>query len=126
MAGPEQLRHRPTTELFAAPPGELGRIYERTRRHPTILANPKHPARRGPAKPAMWGTRAPSRQIHADRASPGMMTSMSEGDNADVGRAPICPSCGVTALPAETSNVIDSGFVCESPDCDAFGDAVES
>jgi hypothetical protein len=76
--------------------------------------------------PAMWGTRAPSRQIDADRASPGMMTRMSEGDNADVGRAPICPSCGVTALPAETSNVIDSGFVCENPDCDAFGDAVES
>ena len=56
----------------------------------------------------------------------GMMTRMSEGDHADVGRAPICPSCGVTALPAETSNVIDSGFVCENPDCDAFGDAVES
>ena len=51
---------------------------------------------------------------------------MSEGDNADVGRAPICPSCGVTALPAETSNVIASGYVCENPDCDAFGDAVES
>jgi hypothetical protein len=65
-------------------------------------------------------------QIDADRASPGMMTRMNEADNADVGRAPICPSCGVTALPAETSNVIDSGFVCENPDCDAFGDAVES
>ena len=51
---------------------------------------------------------------------------MSEGENADIGRAPICPSCGVTALPAETSNVIDSGFVCENPDCDAFGGAVES
>jgi hypothetical protein len=74
----------------------------------------------------MWGTRAPSRQIDADRASPGMMTRMSEGDNADIERAPICPSCGVTALPAETSNVIDAGFVCENPDCDAFGDAVES
>jgi hypothetical protein len=48
-----------------------------------------------------------------------------EGDDADIERAPICPSCGVTALPAETSNVIDSGFVCENPDCDAFGDAVE-
>ncbi len=51
---------------------------------------------------------------------------MNEGDNADDGRAPICPSCGVTALPADTSNVIDSAFVCENPDCDAFGDAVES
>ena len=81
---------------------------------------------RAAAQPAMWGSRAASRQIDADRASPGMMTRMSEGDNADVGRAPICPSCGVTALPAETSNVIDSGFVCENPDCDAFGDAVES
>jgi hypothetical protein len=51
---------------------------------------------------------------------------MSEGDDADIERAPICPYCGVTALPAETSNVIDCGFVCENPDCDAFGDAVES
>jgi hypothetical protein len=51
---------------------------------------------------------------------------MSEGDDADIERAPICPFCGVTALPAETSNVIDSGFVCENPDCDAFGDAVQS
>jgi len=55
-----------------------------------------------------------------------MMTRMSEGDGADVWRAPICSSCGVTALPAETSNVIDSGFVCENPDCDACGDVVES
>ena len=55
-----------------------------------------------------------------------MMTPMSEGQGADVGRAPICPSCGVTALPAETSNVIYSAFVCENPDCDAFGDTVES
>lgn len=59
-------------------------------------------------------------------ASPGMMTRMSEAQDADVGRAPICPSCGVTALPAETSNVIYSAFVCENPDCDAFGDTVES
>jgi hypothetical protein len=50
---------------------------------------------------------------------------MSEGNGNDVGRAPICPSCGVTALPAETSNVIDSVFVCENPDCDAFGETVE-
>ena len=76
--------------------------------------------------PTMWGTRAPCGQIDADRASSGMMTRMSEGDDADIERAPICPYCGVTALPAETSNVIDSGFVCENPDCDAFGDAVES
>jgi hypothetical protein len=51
---------------------------------------------------------------------------MRESDDADVGRAPICPYCGVTALPAETSNVIDSGFVCDNADCSAFGDAVES
>ena len=51
---------------------------------------------------------------------------MGEGDDTDVGRAPICASCGVTALPAENSNDIDVAFVCENPDCDAFGDAVES
>ena len=53
------------------------------------------------------------------------MKRLSEDDGGDVGRAPICPSCGVTALPAETLNVIDSAYVCENPDCDAFGDTVE-
>jgi hypothetical protein len=51
---------------------------------------------------------------------------MSEWEDADEGRAPICPSCGVTALPAETANVLDPGFVCDNADCDAFGDTVPS
>lgn len=42
----------------------------------------------------------------------------------DDGRAPICPACGVTALPADPSVVIDTRFVCENPDCDAFGEPV--
>lgn len=49
---------------------------------------------------------------------------MSEREVNDVGRAPICPSCGVTALPAEMSNLLDSDFACENPDCDAFGDVI--
>lgn len=49
---------------------------------------------------------------------------MSDWDDAEIDRAPICPSCGVTALPAETSNVLDPSFVCENPDCDAFGGTV--
>lgn len=49
---------------------------------------------------------------------------MSEWDEAEVERAPICPHCGVTALAAETSNVVDSPFVCENADCDAFGEPV--
>ncbi len=49
---------------------------------------------------------------------------MSKRDALDEGRAPICPACGVTALPAETANVIDSGFVCENADCEAFGESV--
>ncbi len=44
------------------------------------------------------------------------------GDDADVDRAPICPYCGVTALPADAAHVIDTRFVCENPDCEAFGD----
>ncbi|MGI9578443.1 MAG: hypothetical protein ACR2OH_09610 [Microthrixaceae bacterium] len=51
---------------------------------------------------------------------------MSNCEGVDIERAPICSACGVTALPAETSNIIDSGFVCENPDCDAFGEPVES
>jgi hypothetical protein len=49
-----------------------------------------------------------------------------EEDDADVERAPICPACGVTALPAETSNVLDSGFICENPDCEAYGDDIDA
>ncbi len=40
------------------------------------------------------------------------------------GRAPICGACGVTALPAETANVLDATFICENPDCEAFGEPV--
>jgi hypothetical protein len=43
----------------------------------------------------------------------------------DTGRAPICPSCGVTALPADLSHVIDSRFVCDNAECDAYGEDVE-
>lgn len=53
------------------------------------------------------------------------LTSQRDWDDAEVERAPICPHCGVTALAAETSNVIDSPFVCENADCDAFGELVE-
>jgi hypothetical protein len=42
-----------------------------------------------------------------------------EGDD----RAPICPSCGVTALPMEGGQR-EARFVCENPDCEAFGDEV--
>ena len=49
---------------------------------------------------------------------------MSDWDDAEIDRAPICPHCGVTALPAETSNVLEPSFVCENPDCDAFGEKV--
>jgi hypothetical protein len=49
---------------------------------------------------------------------------VNDSGDADVERAPICPHCGVTALAAETSNVIDTRFVCENPDCEAFGEEV--
>lgn len=44
------------------------------------------------------------------------------GDLFDPGdAAPICPACGVTALPGDDGA---GGFVCENPDCPAFGDPV--
>jgi hypothetical protein len=43
---------------------------------------------------------------------------------SDDGRAPICPSCGVTDLPAQLAHVIDASFVCDNADCDAFGEPV--
>jgi hypothetical protein len=47
-----------------------------------------------------------------------------DDDEADVGRAPICPSCGVTALPSQLSNVIDSEFACDNEGCDAYGETL--
>lgn len=44
----------------------------------------------------------------------------------NVNRAPICRYCGVTALPAYHSNVVDSPFMCDNEDCEAFGEAVHS
>ena len=49
---------------------------------------------------------------------------MTGWDDAEIDRAPICPECGVTALPAEAANVIDTPFVCDNPDCEAFGEVV--
>ena len=52
------------------------------------------------------------------------MSDRSAMDDGRGDRAPICPSCGVTALPADPSHVVDTRFVCENPDCDAFGDEI--
>jgi hypothetical protein len=49
---------------------------------------------------------------------------MSDWDDAEVDRAPICPECAVTALPAAPSNVLDTAFVCENPDCGSFGETI--
>lgn len=43
-----------------------------------------------------------------------------DGSSDEEGRAPICSSCGVTTLPSERGD----GFVCENPDCVAYGDDV--
>ena len=40
------------------------------------------------------------------------------------GRAPICPYCGVTTLPAELSHVLDTEFVCDNADCEAYGERI--
>jgi len=46
-----------------------------------------------------------------------------DDDSNDDGRAPICGFCGVTALPADTADD-ETRFVCENPDCDAFGEEI--
>ena len=43
-------------------------------------------------------------------------------DARDVERPPICPHCGVTALPGESYG--DDSYVCENPECPNFGEAV--
>lgn len=42
----------------------------------------------------------------------------------DEARPPICPACGVTALPGELANVLDTPFVCDNADCDSYGEVV--
>jgi hypothetical protein len=43
----------------------------------------------------------------------------------DEGRAPICPFCGVTALPGDAGHVLEPRFICENPDCEAFGEVID-
>ena len=49
---------------------------------------------------------------------------MSDWDDAEVERAPICPECGVTALVADVFGTDGAGYVCENPDCEQFGETV--
>ncbi len=44
-----------------------------------------------------------------------------EWSDADVDRAPICSSCGVTMLPAARSHLFDGEFACDNEECDAYG-----
>jgi len=43
---------------------------------------------------------------------------------SDDDRAPICPFCGVTALPGDEGHVVDPRFVCENPDRVASGEII--
>jgi len=49
---------------------------------------------------------------------------VSDWDDAEVERAPICPECGVTALVADELGAAGAVYVCENPDCEQFGEAV--
>lgn len=40
------------------------------------------------------------------------------------GGAPICPWCGVTALPGSAVGRTDATFVCDEADCPGFGERV--
>jgi len=44
--------------------------------------------------------------------------------DSDADRAPICPYCGVTSMPVESDRRFDPRFVCENPECDAYGEIV--
>ena len=46
-------------------------------------------------------------------------------DATESSDAPICRSCGVTAMPAERPAQGEGGFVCENPDCAIEGEPVE-
>ena len=71
---------------------------------------------------------APGPRSPADAGPAAIIGAMARWDDddgtGDEGRAPICPACGVTALPSESGDDVDRGFVCENPDCESFGDEV--
>ena len=52
------------------------------------------------------------------------MTDRSGFDDQPDDRAPICGACGVTALPGDQAGASEAAFVCENPDCEAYGEAV--
>jgi hypothetical protein len=52
-------------------------------------------------------------------------TTIWDDASGDEGRAPICPYCCVTTLPAELSNVLDTDFVCDNADCEAYGERID-
>lgn len=53
--------------------------------------------------------------MSGERAYPG------DHEEADVERAPICDACGVTKLPDAAAVGPDAEWVCENPDCEAYG-----
>ena len=61
----------------------------------------------------------------ADAAGPGPVPGGADQPvSVEDDRAPICPYCGVTALPADAGHVLDTRFACEHPECEAFGEIV--
>lgn len=71
-------------------------------------------------------------ELDEDHVYAGDLEDLDEDDDGDgelgvgagVNRAPICGFCGVTALPADPSNVIDTAFVCDNEDCEAYRDVI--
>lgn len=71
-------------------------------------------------------------ELDEDHVYVGDLEDLDEDDDGDgelglgagVNRAPICGFCGVTALPADPSNVIDTAFVCDNEDCEAYRDVI--
>src|SRR5687767_13659907 len=45
---------------------------------------------------------------------PGHDGQMTDWDDPDVDRAPICPYCGVTPLPAELAHVLYTKVICDN------------
>ena len=100
------LGESPLPRLGARAPALVGR----QRGAPGHETGRPHRGAQGPAQPPG----------HADGTVAGAVSG------ADVGRAPICPFCGVTALPSESVSWADPEFVCENPDCEAFGEPIAS
>jgi hypothetical protein len=109
------------TSLAPRAPDGVGFAVRRTgrgERRPEVRRAREWRRRAADRSPRRASPMAPSLHHSSRGLAPGMMGPMEMWDDAsneEEGRAPICPYCGVTTLPAELSRVLDTDSRATTP-----------